>query len=237
MTRRKPTQNLTHGLVDALGKAVVTGVYCEPTPFPTEADLCRQFGASRTVVREAVKMLTAKGLLSARPRRGTVVEPESNWNLLDPDVLRWLLSRKFSPDLLAEFTQVRLAIEPMAAALAAQRADPAAISMIADAISRMRAAERGEDDPLDSDIAFHVAVLRASGNRFYVHLRDMIDTALRFSIRVTNEFKGVPLGNVADHKRVLDAIQAGEPEAAREAMHALLVEVRELIDAVRTHAH
>src|SRR5215469_13024195 len=113
-------QNLTHSIVQNLGIAIVTGNYSVKKPFPVEAELCKHYGASRSVLREAVKMLTAKGLLGARPRQGTWVQPEENWNLLDPDVLRWLLERKPWIDLLIEFTQVRLAIEPAAAALAAQ---------------------------------------------------------------------------------------------------------------------
>ena len=98
--RTQPGLSLTYGLVESLGQAIVTGEYAQ-VGFPTEAELSKQFGASRTVTREAVKMLTAKGLLSARPRHGTVVEPETEWNLLDPDVLRWMLERKFSLRLLA----------------------------------------------------------------------------------------------------------------------------------------
>jgi DNA-binding FadR family transcriptional regulator len=113
--RTQPGLSLTYGLVESLGQAIVTGEYVE-VGFPTEGELSKQFGASRTVTREAVKMLTAKGLLSARPRHGTVVEPENEWNLLDPDVLRWMLERKFSLRLLAEFTEMRLGIEPAAAA-------------------------------------------------------------------------------------------------------------------------
>src|ERR1700761_1142001 len=116
--------NLTYTIVEQLGQAIVTGAYNASNTFPIEADLCKQFGASRSVLREAVKMLTAKGLLRARPRQGTSVEPEQHWNLLDPDVLRWLLERKFSLSLLAEFTEVRLEIEPMAAHLAARHATP-----------------------------------------------------------------------------------------------------------------
>ncbi|EJL25785.1 transcriptional regulator [Caulobacter sp. AP07] len=112
---RRPGVSFTHSLVESLGQAIVTGDYVE-SGFPNEGELSKQFGASRTVTREAVKMLTAKGLLSARPRHGTVVEPETEWNLLDPDVLRWLLERKFSLRLLAEFTEMRLGIEPAAAA-------------------------------------------------------------------------------------------------------------------------
>jgi len=229
MILRALGQNLTRSIVQDLGVAIVTGTYSDRNPFPVEAQLCRQYGASRTVLREAVKMLTAKGLLGARARQGTWVQPESRWNLLDPDILGWLLERKYSPALLTEFTEVRLAIEPLAAALAATAAGPAEKQALRDAIERMRAAERGEDDPLASDIAFHVAVLKASRNRFYAQLSELTSTALRFSIRMTNRYKGVKLGSVADHKRVADAIIAGRPAAAGEAMRRIIQEVLDLI--------
>jgi DNA-binding FadR family transcriptional regulator len=229
MNSRARGQNLTYGIAHDLGVAIVTGVYSENNPFPVEAELCRQFGASRTVLREAVKMLTAKGLLGARPRRGTWVQPEEKWNLLDPDVLGWLLERKFSPALLIEFSEIRLAVEPGAAALAARAAGPAEKTAVRAAIERMQAAERGEDDPLDSDIAFHVAVLRASRNRFYAQLTGLIATALRFSIRTTNRYKGVQLASVADHKKVADAIIAGKPVLAEAAMRSLVEEALHLI--------
>ncbi len=181
------------------------------------------------MLREAVKMLTAKGLLGARPRLGTWVETEDKWNLLDPDVLGWLLERKFSMTLLIEFTQIRLAVEPGAAALAAAAAGPEEKAAIRNAIERMQAADRGEDSPLDSDIAFHVAVLRGSRNRFYAQLSELTATALRFSIRMTNRYKGVRLASVADHKKVSDAILAGRPGAAGEAMRSLIQEALDLI--------
>lgn len=222
-------QNLTYSIAHNLGVAIVTGVYTSDNPIPIEADLCRQFSASRSVLREAVKMLTAKGLLGSRPRLGTWVQPEDKWNLLDPDVLGWLLERKFSPALLIEFTEIRLAVEPGAAALAARVADAADKAAIRDAIERMQAADRGDDDPLDSDIAFHVAVLRASRNRFYAQLTGFTATALRFSIRTTNRYKGVQLASIADHKKVADAIIAGKPAAAGEAMRKLIQEALDLI--------
>jgi DNA-binding FadR family transcriptional regulator len=234
---RKPSgQNLTYAIVEELGQAVVTQSYGDDDPFPIEAELCKQFGASRTVLREAVKMLTAKGLLSARPRQGTWVEPEANWNLLDPDVLRWLLERKFSLELLAEFTEVRMAIEPMAAMMASRSATPESLARIRHAIERMQAAAKGEDDPLTSDIAFHVAILHATGNRFYAQLEDVINAALRISIRLTNQVKGVPLADVNLHKKVLDAIEAGEPEKARATMETIIKEVLDLIGTARRKA-
>src|ERR1700738_3072240 len=229
MTASVRGQNLTYSVADSLGTAIVTGVYTAGNPMPIEAELCQQYGASRSVVREAVKMLTAKGLLGSRPRLGTWVQPEEIWNLLDPDVLGWLLERKLSSALLIEFTELRLAVEPGAAALAARVAGAEEKTAIRNAIERMQAADRGDDDPLDSDIAFHVAVLRASRNRFYAQLTGFTATALRFSIQTTNRYKGVQLASTADHKKVADAILAGRAVAAGQAMHKLIQEALDLI--------
>jgi DNA-binding FadR family transcriptional regulator len=221
--------SLTYHIVQDLGVAIVTGRYTEANPFPTEGDLCKQYKVSRSIMREAVKMLTAKGLLGARPRHGTWVQPEANWSMLDPDVLRWLLERKFSPELLIEFTEIRLAFEPAASALAAEKATPEQIDAIRSALERMRAAEEGQDDPLAADIAFHVAVLRASGNRFYEELTEFSATALRFSIRRTNEFKGRHTASVADHARIAQAIIAGDAAQAEESMRTLIRDALDLL--------
>jgi len=223
-------RNLTYGMLDSLGRAIVTGRY-EKEAFPTEAELAKQHGVSRSVTREAVKMLTAKGLLSARPRQGTVVQPATNWNLFDTDVLRWLLERQFSVELLRQFNQLRVAIEPEAAALAARVGTPDELARISQGLERMEAAEQGLEDTLEADIAFHVAILRASGNPFYAQFRDVVSTALRTSIRFTNRLKG-RTANVADHAAVRDAIAAHDSEGARAAMRALIGDVLELIDDV-----
>jgi DNA-binding FadR family transcriptional regulator len=225
-------RNLTYGLLDSLGKAIVTGRY-DDEPFPTEADLATEHGVSRSVTREAVKMLTAKGLLTARPRKGTSVQPSAHWNLFDADVLRWLLERKFSLELLRQFTDLRIAIEPAAAALAARAADPAGIAAIADGYERMAAAEAGDDDPLEADIAFHIAILGASANPFYVQFQDVVTTALRTSIRFTNRFKG-RTASLPQHRAVLTAIERRDHHLAHDAMTDLIAEVMVLIaDAER----
>jgi len=225
----KTYRNLTSNIVESLGMDIVRGKYNDDNPFPTEAELCAQYDSSRSVLREAVKMLTSKGLLSARPRKGTKVRDEENWNLLDPSVLRWLLERDFSLQLLKEFTEVRLSIEPAAAAHAAERASVADKNNIKAALDRMEAAEEGKDDPLLSDIAFHVAILEASDNRFYSQMKDFCETALRISIRLTNKRKGVRLASVSDHRKVYDSIVDGKPERARSAMQFLLQEAHDLI--------
>jgi DNA-binding FadR family transcriptional regulator len=222
-----PGRNLTFAMLEALGRAIVTGGY-EGRRFPTEAELALEHAVSRSVTREAVKMLTAKGLLTARPRKGTTVQPPSSWNLFDADVLRWLLERAFSLDLLRQFSELRIAIEPEAAALAARGADPASVAAIAAGYERMEAAEAGRDDALESDIAFHIAVLEASGNPFYRQFRDVVETALRTSIRFTNRFKG-RTASLPAHHAVLDAIRAAAPDRARQAMATIIGEVMILI--------
>ena len=220
-------RNLTYGLLDHLGKTIVTGGYVEKA-FPTEAELSKQHGVSRSVTREAVKMLTTKGLLSARPRQGTIVQPDSAWNLFDPDVLRWLLERKFSIKLLREFNQLRVAIEPAAASLAAAFADKNGLALIRAGFTRMRVAEAGGDDTLEADIAFHLAILRASTNPFFAQFCDVVATALRTSIRFTNRIQG-RTADLAAHEAVLFAIEARDPEASRIAMLRIIDDVMDLI--------
>lgn len=227
-------RNLTYALLESVGKAIVVGAY-DANPFPTEADLAKQYEVSRSVTREAVKMLTAKGLLAARPRKGTSVQPARAWNLFDPDVLRWMLERKFSLDLLRQFNELRIAIEPMAAVLAAETADARGIAAIEAGYQRMVAAEAGDDDPLEADIAFHIAVLEASANPFYAQFRDVVTTALRTSIRFTNRLKG-HTASLPQHRAVMTAIKARDPVAAKAAMRALIEDVMALIAAAEAKA-
>ena len=228
---RLSSRSLTFSIADTLGGAIVAGEYSKANPLPNEGVLVQQFGVSRPILREAVKMLTSKGLVASRPRHGTWVTPENEWNFLDPDVLNWLLGRAYSPELLIQFTEVRLAIEPQAAALAARRADVEAKAAIAEALGRMMAADRGDDDPLTSDIAFHHSILLATRNRFYSEMTDFIDAALRFSIRRTNTYKGVAMASILEHKRVCDAILAGDTQAAAETMRSLIGNVITLIES------
>jgi len=234
-------RNLTFAMLDALGRAIVTGSY-EGHRFPTEAELAAQHAVSRSVTREAVKMLTAKGLLTARPRKGTTIQPASSWNLFDPDVLRWLLERKFSLELLRQFSELRIAIEPAAAALAAREAGADGVAGIEAGYARMEAVERDEDDALEADVAFHLAILNACGNPFYRQFRDVVATALQTSIRFTSRFNGrapnLPLhrASLPAHRAVLDAIRAHDEAGAHEAMRVIISDVMDLIDGVEVKA-
>lgn len=226
-------RNLTHQLVHDLGLAIVQGKYAVGAALPSEADICKQFGVSRSATREAVKMLAAKGLLTSRPRQGIRVLPEVRWNMFDTEVLGWLLHSRPSLDLLLEFTQMRQGIEPNAAALAAEHATPEAIADIEAALQRMADAEAGFDDALDSDISFHTSILVASGNRFYAQMSAFVETALRVSIRFTNAMKGVTGADVDAHAEIFNAIRKRNPRLAHSKVEALLDESIELIEQGR----
>jgi DNA-binding FadR family transcriptional regulator len=228
-TRQNGGLTLTGQLLETLGQAIVAGEF-DGKSFPTEAEISQRYETSRSVTREAVKMLTAKGMLTARPRSGITAQAQERWSLLDPDVLRWMLERKFSYDLLRHFTEMRLGLEPAGAALAAQHATPQALRVIEQGLERMAAAERGDGDSLTADIAFHVSILEATGNPFYIQLDQLISTALKISIRMTNRIKG-RTANVSAHRRVYDAIRARDPQRARAAMTSILSEVDELISS------
>jgi DNA-binding FadR family transcriptional regulator len=230
LMRRTHGKSLTFGLLESLGQSIVAGEF-DTTPFPTEADLALRFSASRTVAREAVKMLAAKGLLTSRPRQGTRVEPVAHWNLLDPDVTRWMQERPFTSRVYRDYTEVRLAIEPIAAALAAKRASPADIRAIRSALQTMEAEAHHHDLALLADIDFHVAILKASGNPFLIQLKELIHTALTISIALTNRIAG-HTADIGDHAAVLTAIEQGDSAAAEKAMRHLISESLDFINSM-----
>jgi DNA-binding FadR family transcriptional regulator len=202
---------LSSQLAQSLGRSIVAGRLPVGSILPTEAELCRRHGASRTAVREALKMLGGKGMVAARPRLGASVRERQHWSMLDSDVLRWMRDAPVDHDLLLELAELRLAIEPQAAAAAARRRDPQALARLAEALAGM------EGDPaaaLAADIAFHAELLRASGNRFFASQAAMIEIALSMSIPVTNAARQVDKADVAVHRIVFEAIADGDPQAA-----------------------
>jgi DNA-binding FadR family transcriptional regulator len=221
--------NLSQRMVQELGRTIICGEFHDDS-LPTEAELCEKFGVSRSAVREAVKMLSAKGLISSKPRQGIRILPEDQWNIFDPDLLRWMLESKPSLHVLKEFLQVRIAIEPEAAALAARYADQTKLDNIEKALEGMRKAEGNSKEDLEADIAFHASILYASNNRFYIRLRDFIATALRVSISHTNPIKGNHEGVVEDHSKVFNAIKNRNPERAKQSMLALIDEALNFIE-------
>lgn len=220
--------NLTQSLVQKLGSSIVRGELPAGKSLPVEAELGKKFGASRTVMREAVKILSTKGLIGQRPRVGTFVHPEDRWDLLDAEVLTWILDRHFSHSLVREFLEVRLGIEPAAAALAAANATAEDKELLKSKLEKMRGAIDGHFDAVAADIAFHATILEISHNRFYHQLTPIIETALRFSIRLTNKTKGA-LADYDAHDKIYRAIRNGNADAAARACRELIAEALALV--------
>lgn len=224
------SKNLTQQLTHKLGEAIVSGEYPVGLGMPSEAILCEQFEVSRSATREAVKMLSAKGLISSRPKQGIRVNEESNWNLFDTDVLEWILKSKPSLNLLKEFTQVRYAIEPMAAKLAAENASPIQLKKMEEALYRISVAQEGLDDQLDAHISFLNTILMASSNRFFIQLTQFVNAALRVSIRYTNNVKGVSNNDASFHQKVFEAIKNGDSVNAYKLVAEILEDALALIE-------
>lgn len=228
--RERSFGSLTQEIVHKLGVDIVTGKYSGKNAFPIESEICDKYGASRSIVREAIKVLNAKGLLIARPRRGTSVRPENEWNLLDPDVLYWMLNRRFSLSLLKHFTRARLAIEPAAAAEAARTATKKQIAEIENMLNCMAESAQGLHDPLEVDIEFHTSILAASNNPFFYNMSPMIETALSFSIRFTNKQLRRNFASVEEHGRIFEAIRARDEEGAARETRELLQRALDLME-------
>ena len=193
--------------------------------------------ASRTALREAIRVLAAKGLVEARPKVGTRVTPRESWNLLDPDVMAWQHDEVLAPSFLRKLTEVRAVIEPQAAAFAAQRADADALTALATAYADMAVALAGPDDAgidafVEADMRFHLTILRASGNDLLEQMTRVVYTALVVSFRTTSRLPGSARRSLPKHRAVLRAITARKPARAHAAMRSLVAntarEIREL---------
>ena len=228
--------SLVQKLTDELGIAIVGGEFPPGSVLPNEAGLSRSGGVGRGSVREAVRMLQAKGMIETRPKRGTTVLPLRNWQIYDREVQAWMRASAPTPALLTELVEIRSASEPLAAALAARRGKPEELALIDRAYKRMEDALVGRGDPYDADLAFHVAILEASGNRFLAGLAPLIGTSLLFSFRITNAMRGDRVGDLVAHSRVADAIRNREEKRAEKAMRALLLDVERTIKALEPQA-
>lgn len=213
-----------------LGASILRGELNPGDHLPTEHELCEAHDLSRSAVREALKMIAAKGLIESRTRRGTVVTPREQWNLLDPDVLDWMQQAEYSHQLLFELGQVRMAIEPEACALVAQNRAMVDFSPMGEAISRMN---RGEGALLEADTDFHLAILDATGNRFYRQMKPLVRTTLRFGYECADLFDlhGTERAeNVHEHQTVMQAMLDGRAEEARAISRSLMSRLLDLVE-------
>jgi DNA-binding FadR family transcriptional regulator len=208
----------------SLGSEILAGVYPPGSKIPGEAEILSRFGISRTVLREVLKTLTAKGLIVSKTRVGTTVLDSSHWNFFDADVLSWKVGHGFDPAFQRDLTEVRLAVEPMAAALAAGRRTADELAELRRCIEAMRGASTSARHYAEADLDFHRAVGRASGNALMSSVSTVVETALVASFTLSSPLRNADehASSVRDHERIVDAIEAGDGAAAAEAMRAVI---------------
>lgn len=211
-----------HGrAVHVIGKRVVGGTYPPGTvldPAALEAEL----EVSHTVVRESLRVLSAKGLVAARPRHGTVVRPRHEWSLLDPDLLRWQASAHGAdPGFLLRLAEVRSIIEPAGARLAALRRTGEDLGELSAALQAMTDAGPDAEAAIEADLRFHRALLVAAHNELMLPMEAVIEAGLRARDQLVHHGPSVT-DPVPTHQHVVDAVRGGDPAAAESAMRGLL---------------
>lgn len=209
-------------VVDTLGAQIVSGQLAVDEVLPNEQGLCARLNVSRTVLREGIKTLAAKGLVEARTKVGTRVRPRSDWTMLDPDVMAWRLVHADRQQAAAELFEMRQIFEPVGARLAAAHATAADIEAITRAQSAMRGCAERNDDYIEPDIAFHCSILNATGNQFLGGLGKLIAAGLRLSFRQTWARQETLERALAEHEAVGNFIRSGDGVHAEEAMRKLL---------------
>lgn len=221
---------------------IVGGRLTQGEPLPREATLASQFGVSRGVARECIRGLEERGLIRVKHGRGATVNESERWRVFDPEVLSALLSSAHGTAVLGEYLECRRILEIEAVGLAAERATERDLSALSDAFARMTAsADLASGNPAaedlfhEADIAFHRTLIAATGNRALGNLAEPIHRALTAARRpLARPDRRLDRG-LPEHRRILQAIAARDPEEARAAMrdHLSTVEgyLHELADA------
>jgi DNA-binding FadR family transcriptional regulator len=227
------SKNIHGRTLDLLGEAIVSRRYAIGAPMPAEPLLCEEFGVSRTVVREAVKSLVAKGLIITGPKVGTRVLPEERWNWFDPDVITWQARAGLTPEFLRDLLDLRRVVEPAAVRLAAERASAADIARIEEAYAGMKHAIEEEGDYVANDLR----LLAAAQNRMLAQMSKALDALLRTSFELSTAKKDGPALSLPLHRAVLDAVIAHNPARAERAIVKLIDGAREDIEEVLSLRH
>jgi DNA-binding FadR family transcriptional regulator len=205
-----------------LGVVIVTGERKPDTILPSEVELAEIYGVSRSVVREAIRILAAKGLVESRQKAGTRIRPRSDWLLLDPVLLAWMFEGSPPLGFVRDLFELRMIVEPAAAELAAQHRTARHLSLMGHALERMAQFGLNTSEGQQADHQFHATILASSGNELLVSLSATISAAVRwttyFKYRSKKHFKDP----MPQHRALYEAIANGDVVAAREATVALV---------------
>ncbi|WP_074013526.1 FadR/GntR family transcriptional regulator [Candidatus Sodalis sp. SoCistrobi] len=221
--QRAAQRNLSYVLAEKLSQRILAGEFAAGDILPGEVELGEQFGVSRTAVREAVKILAAKGMVLPRPRIGTRVLPRHQWNFLDQELLGWWLNRENFQDILAHFLIMRISLEPQACALAAVNASESERQRLGTLMEEMRRLHQHFDRErwISVDADFHRHIYEISGNPFLSSFANVFSSIYQNYFRAIASDDVIKLGR---HQAIVDAIFAGDGPGAFTACQQLLAE-------------
>jgi DNA-binding FadR family transcriptional regulator len=219
-----PGRGLHGHVLDTLGPAITAGEYPPGSVLRTE-ELAQRFDVSRSVMREAVRVLESMHLVEPRRRVGVTVRPKAEWNVYDPQVIRWRLAGADRPHQLRSLTVLRSAVEPVAAALAAKNATPDQCAELTECALGMVANSRGHrlEEYLVHDIAFHRVILTASGNEMFARLGDVVTEVLAGRTHHEVMFEDPDPAAVTLHVQVAEAVRAGDADRAERLTREITV--------------
>ena len=224
--------NIHQQIVRELALRILSGEAKPGEMLSTEDIASSEMDVSRTAYREAIKVLTAKGLLESRPKVGTRVRERASWNILDPDIVAWRSETETAPQFVEELFEFRQIIEPEAARLAAQNARQDELTLIREAVQRMGETDASTNENYEADLAFHTGVLDASGNELLASLGHVVEALLLKSFELSSHQAGAREGSVPLHMEVVKQIENRDAALAKEAMTTLLKSARADLHAV-----
>lgn len=219
---RGPGRRLHGAIAHRLGTDILSGKYAPGDVLSGEVAFAEELKVSRSAYREAIQVLTAKGLVASRPKAGTRVLPRERWNLLDPDVLGWAFAGEPDIEFVRSLFELRAIVEPAAARFAARRRDKVDLKTMKDALAAMRRHTLTTDAGRAADRDFHNAILTATRNDALMVLSASIGAAVNWTTQFKQRARALPRNPIPDHVRVFDAIAAGDENAAAEAMNVLV---------------
>lgn len=219
-----------HGqVVHSLGELIVRGKFAPGSAVPTEEQLVAQLGLGRSALREGMKVLAGKGLVETRTSAGTLVRPRASWNLLDPDVLRWRFAPPVAKDDGRTLADLRVALEPGAARLAAESRDARGLQEVETAMAALWATVDDRDAFVEADLAFHRAVFAAARNDLLLYLYDVMSVAMDAVRPIHTRSVRHNKDTLPNHEKVALAIRRRHHRKAEEAM-------REIVETARADA-
>ncbi len=216
-------QNLSEQVVRQIGLSLMRNDFKPGDALLSEPELSLQFNISRPILREALKMLGAKGLIESRPKTGTRVRPRADWNLLDPDVIAWQYEIGFDRSFLQAVCEIRLMFEPMTAGFAAVRATPEEVAWIEHCCQLLQDAVDSIELYIPVDLQFHTAICSAAHNELLQKIMTTLDTPLRASRVITSQLPGANQNAMLLHWAITKAIRSRDEQAAEVAMRKLII--------------